>query len=205
MTTRDPDAARTPALLEGAVTVFLRHGFRKTSMEDLARAAGLARQGLYLLYPNKAAVFRAAVDHLAAGILRDARAALDADATELEERLLAAFEGLHGRTVNDGVRRADVHDLLGAADALATPAVTRLRADFERLIAARLDRDGVAARWRPAGLTAGQLGQHLFAAADGVRAAAPTRAAYRSRVRVAVAVVVRGGCGPRDVRRRRQP
>ncbi|MBV9840565.1 MAG: TetR/AcrR family transcriptional regulator [Sphingomonadaceae bacterium] len=41
--------------------VFLRQGFVRTTMGDIAAAAGLSRQGLYLAFPNKEAVFAAAV------------------------------------------------------------------------------------------------------------------------------------------------
>jgi AcrR family transcriptional regulator len=41
--------------------VFLGQGFTRTTMGDIAAAAGLSRQGLYLAFPNKEAVFAAAV------------------------------------------------------------------------------------------------------------------------------------------------
>ena len=42
--------------------LFLRFGYRKTSMDDIARAAGVSRQALYLWFPNKEALFCAVVD-----------------------------------------------------------------------------------------------------------------------------------------------
>ena len=41
---------RQEAVLEAAVGVFARYGFRKTSMDEVARAAGVSRQGLYLQF-----------------------------------------------------------------------------------------------------------------------------------------------------------
>jgi AcrR family transcriptional regulator len=41
--------------------VFLTHGYAATTMAALADAAGLSRQGLYLIFPHKEAVFTAAV------------------------------------------------------------------------------------------------------------------------------------------------
>src|SRR5258708_36742368 len=55
----DTTAARRLAILEAATPVFLRYGYKKTSMDDLARAAGLSRQGLYLHFENKEALFKA--------------------------------------------------------------------------------------------------------------------------------------------------
>lgn len=38
--------------------VFLRHGYRKVTMEDIARGVGISRPALYLVFPGKEAVFR---------------------------------------------------------------------------------------------------------------------------------------------------
>jgi TetR/AcrR family transcriptional regulator, regulator of autoinduction and epiphytic fitness len=47
------ESARQTHALEIALTVFARHGFRKTSIEDIAKAAGISRQGIYLHFKNK--------------------------------------------------------------------------------------------------------------------------------------------------------
>jgi AcrR family transcriptional regulator len=46
-------------LLQAAQAVFTRYGVSKTTMHDIAREAGVARQTLYNAYPNKEAVLRA--------------------------------------------------------------------------------------------------------------------------------------------------
>jgi AcrR family transcriptional regulator len=43
---------------EAALEVFLHHGYRKVTMDDIARGAGVSRPALYLVFPNKEAVFR---------------------------------------------------------------------------------------------------------------------------------------------------
>jgi AcrR family transcriptional regulator len=43
---------------QSAMGVFLRYGYRKVTMSDLARGAGMSRPALYLIFPNKEAVFR---------------------------------------------------------------------------------------------------------------------------------------------------
>ncbi len=50
----DPADARQAAVLEAAVGVFARYGYRKTSMDEVARAAGVSRQGLYLQFASDA-------------------------------------------------------------------------------------------------------------------------------------------------------
>ena len=56
-----PDIARRDRILAAALEVFARYGFRKASMDEIARSADISRQGLYLHFANKDALFRAAV------------------------------------------------------------------------------------------------------------------------------------------------
>lgn len=67
-------------ILDAGLTLFSRHGFKRTSMADIAREAGVARATLYLKFADKRAVFAALV---ASGIdeaLAAAAAAWQADA-----------------------------------------------------------------------------------------------------------------------------
>ena len=58
-----PDSARQERVLAVALDVFGRYGFRKASMDEIARSADISRQGLYLRFASKDALFRAAVRH----------------------------------------------------------------------------------------------------------------------------------------------
>src|ERR1700740_3565335 len=51
-------------ILEAAMTVFRRHGFRRSSIEQAAEAAGLTRQALYHHFKSKEALFRAVIERL---------------------------------------------------------------------------------------------------------------------------------------------
>ena len=44
-------------VLNAALPLFLRYGYRKTSMEDVAQASGFSRQSIYTWYPNKKKLF----------------------------------------------------------------------------------------------------------------------------------------------------
>ena len=50
---------RAAHILDTARPVFVRYGFRKTSMTDIARAAGISRASLYLIFNSKEELFRA--------------------------------------------------------------------------------------------------------------------------------------------------
>lgn len=55
--------ART-RILDAAMLVFRRHGFRRSSIEQAAEAAGLTRQALYHHFNSKEALFRAVIERL---------------------------------------------------------------------------------------------------------------------------------------------
>jgi AcrR family transcriptional regulator len=56
-------------ILEAAMTVFRRHGFRRSSIEETAEAAGLTRQALYHHFKSKEALFRAVIERVHDGAL----------------------------------------------------------------------------------------------------------------------------------------
>ena len=67
-------------ILDAAITVFRRQGFRRSSIEQAAEAAGLTRQALYHHFKSKEALFRAGIERLH----EDALAAEIAAATTAE-------------------------------------------------------------------------------------------------------------------------
>lgn len=50
------DDTRQNAILNSAFQAFAAYGFRKTSMDDIARGAGMSRPAVYLHYKNKEAI-----------------------------------------------------------------------------------------------------------------------------------------------------
>src|SRR3982074_3212706 len=69
--------ART-RILEPAMHVFRRHGFRRSSIEQAAEAAGLTRQALYHHFKSKEALFRALLELASEGALAAEITAADA-------------------------------------------------------------------------------------------------------------------------------
>jgi AcrR family transcriptional regulator len=79
--------------------VFGRYGFRKTSMDEIARAADISRQGLYLHFANKEALFRAAVRQELDTAVGDVSRCLTEEGVGLEQRVVAALDAWLGRYV----------------------------------------------------------------------------------------------------------
>ncbi|HEY8208380.1 MAG TPA: helix-turn-helix domain-containing protein, partial [Myxococcaceae bacterium] len=78
-------------LMEAAKRCFLLHGYRRTSIDDVAQEAGVAKGTVYLYFRSKEEIFRevsAAVIHK---YLTEAEKAAASPGT-VEERLAAALE-----------------------------------------------------------------------------------------------------------------
>jgi TetR/AcrR family acrAB operon transcriptional repressor len=69
-------------ILDAAMTVFRRHGFRRSSIEQAAEAAGLTRQALYHHFKSKEALFRAVLERLHESALVAGSAAANAKEQE---------------------------------------------------------------------------------------------------------------------------
>ena len=63
--------------LDAALAVFWDKGYEGTSLEDLTRATGVARPGLYSAFGNKEMLFRKALDRYQAKYMTFMKAALD--------------------------------------------------------------------------------------------------------------------------------
>src|SRR5436189_3157679 len=59
------------AILDAAIARFGRDGYRATSFADIARDASVGGTVAYAYFPNKEALFLAAVDEDAAGVIRE--------------------------------------------------------------------------------------------------------------------------------------
>jgi len=179
----DPDDVRRRRLLEAALATFLRFGFRKTSMEEVARAAGLSRQGLYLHFATKDDLFGAVVRHALSTGRDAAHDQLRDAAATLEARLVGAFDAWIGRFV--GALGGDVADLEEAIAQYGSLIAEHEEA-FADAVARTLRASPVAAAYKPAGLSARQLAETLVATARGLKHSCATRPEFRERMTIAV-------------------
>ena len=92
---RAPGSPQREAILVAATTAFLRYGFKKTSMDDVAQAAGVSRQGLYLYFDTKDLLFREALQYLVSDYVTTARSLAEDGNLSLRDRLLGVFEAVH--------------------------------------------------------------------------------------------------------------
>ena len=176
----DPKRQR---LLEAAMTTFLRYGFRKTSMEEVAQAAQISRQGLYLHFPTKEELFSAAARHALDSSLVAASDAL-ARGTTIEEKLVGAFDAWIGRYA--GALGGDVADLHEACEHLVGDFVRERNEAFLGLITKAVRASGLSAAHKEADIGARELAETLHAVAYGLKHQANSRDEFGRRFGVAV-------------------
>jgi AcrR family transcriptional regulator len=187
---RPLDDARQRRLLDAALTVFMRYGYRKTSMDEVARAAQVSRQGLYLHFATKEELFRATLQHTAESSLAAATAALGDSSLRLEARLVRAFDEMTGRYV--GMMGAGASDLAEVGGGLVGPLIARYEGQFLDAVAKALRASGLVAAYKATGLTARQLADTLHATARGLKYSSANREAFVAGMTVAV----RAMCAP---------
>ena len=83
----DRDAARRREILEAAKTCFLKYGYGKTSLDDIAQEAKLSRPLLYRKFANKEAIFAALYDEVCSAQLRAAAPVVLGKGTKAEKLL----------------------------------------------------------------------------------------------------------------------
>ena len=167
---------RRRVVLESALETFSRFGYRKTSMDDVAKAAHISRPGLYFLFESKAALFREAVTHALDRDLGVIAQQLGDSNLPLAERLIAAFDRWAGSYI--GPLTGEVPGISDADPALFGSILDEAPRQFEELVRMAISRthpaDG-AARTRT-----------LISASIGIKHQVAARVAYLERLEVAV-------------------
>lgn len=186
--TRGEQARR--AILDAALAQFAAYGYRRASMEDLARAAGLSRPSLYFHFGSKEELFRALVQRLHDEQLSGAEAAIALDAP-LAERVLALLEARYIPFVELTFRSPHGAELLDENNRICADINVDARRQTVALLAGLLDDPGLDLRAH--GLDAEAAADLLVSCAYGAKdgeGAEPE--AYRRRLGQVVGVVLAG-------------
>jgi AcrR family transcriptional regulator len=121
-------------VLEAAKTIFLRHGFRRVTMHDIAQEAGISRPTLYLVFANKEEIFKAAAQQLSAESMSAIRAGLPG-IPGVEARLIFIFELWTLRPFELLSNSPDAKDLVDCTHGFARETIQQISVDFEALLA----------------------------------------------------------------------
>jgi AcrR family transcriptional regulator len=121
--------SKTGQVLQAAETVFLRYGFARTTMGDIAKAGGVSRPALYLLFEDKEAIFSGVIEQMDKRSLASIKTAIsDIDTADERLRYACIAWGAHGIELAEAF--TDASDLFD----LRFPAVQAVYQRFQTLV-----------------------------------------------------------------------
>jgi AcrR family transcriptional regulator len=177
-------------ILDAAQSLFVRYGVKRTSIDDVAREAGIAKGTVYLSFKSKAELFAAIADRLCANTLADVqRIALET--TPLTTRLVAILDRYIGATHRLVAQSPHIAELTASKDALSAAAFDALDRRIRSLLSALLDE---------AGITRNEAADMLLAAGSGtLHSGDCAEQPYRARLTMMVNTLLAGlACGAKD-------
>jgi AcrR family transcriptional regulator len=158
------------AILLAALELFTRYGYRKTSIDDIARAAQVAKRTVYLHFENKAAVFLAILQYLGGQVRQRCVAAERMGGTAVD-RLTGLLDAYFGMAFELFSKSAHMPELEETFSKLARARIGNLNTEYEARLARFLRALGKAGEIKgpPQGLTVEQLVHIVVRAAEGAK------------------------------------
>jgi AcrR family transcriptional regulator len=200
MQARQPPQDR---ILNAAVRVFRRHGFRRSSIEQAAEEAGLTRQALYHHFPSKEALFRAVIERLyERALAAEAAAARTAEqeGRDLADVVIAEIDARLGTLFAELAGSPHVEELFSEHLAQARDLYQTYSTHFSDEVAATIARVCHTRKLKlVAGVTIEELARCVEMAVHGAKSAYPsTQPAdlFLKQVAVIVRMLIAGAMAP---------
>ena len=121
-------------IVDGAIRTFVRLGARKTSMADVAEAAGVSRQTVYDIFGNKDELIVASIRQVTEENLSNVRDRI-ARCRTLEERLNAYFDETVVKSFRLLQSSGDPEDLISGHNVAGKSAIEESHRHHEKVIA----------------------------------------------------------------------
>ncbi|MES2743855.1 MAG: TetR/AcrR family transcriptional regulator [Bdellovibrionota bacterium] len=128
-------------ILDAAFKVFARFGLKKTSIDDIAKAAEMSRQGVYLHFKNKDEIFKSAVEKYLAD-QNDAAILVLSQAKPVDERLLHGLQEWFGKSI--GLIHQDAIDVVQEGSLVLKPIFDDYTRGFKAAMAKAIHKDAKA-------------------------------------------------------------
>jgi AcrR family transcriptional regulator len=160
-------------ILEAAIRTFLRYGARKTSMNDIAKAAGVSRQTLYDLFGGKEELIRASTRSITDQKLAMVRERLT-DGMSLADKLEVYFEETIVESFELLKAAGDAEDLIAGYHEVGKEAIAESHERHTELVEEMLV--PYAEQLLTHGLTPRKQAQFIVTVTMGLKAGVETRA-----------------------------
>ena len=176
---------RRQAILDAAFEVFTRYGFRRTSMEDIARETGVSRPSLYSHFRSKEEIFRTLSELLLEAALGEAEQALkDGGGKPVAERVEAALLAQLGRMHEVVHRSPHGEEIMDENSRLCGDLVSAYSGRLDTLLGTALRAAARAGEidLKRAGLTAASAAELLHLSASGLKHGGVDRETFEARL-----------------------
>src|ERR1700691_1258179 len=127
-------SAKPNAIVLAGLRLFTQYGYRKTSIDDIARAAQVAKRTVYLHFQNKAAVFLAILEYIGDQVRRRCATAESARGTAVD-RLAALLDAFFGMGVEVFNKSEHMPELEETFSKLARSRIGDLNAEYRERLA----------------------------------------------------------------------
>ncbi|MEV4218479.1 helix-turn-helix domain-containing protein [Nonomuraea sp. NPDC049725] len=186
----DGAAAKQDHIVAAALGVFVRHGYRRTSMDLIARAARMSRPAVYQYFGGKEELFRAVGEKLAGDLVTAARAAWRGGGSVADRLygMLAVKLDLVGGGVEARLRA----ELLAEAREVAGDVVLALEDGYTEAVAAALEAASGELDLLGHAIPARDAAAVLVASLTGIAQQEAPPEVLRTRLRQLVELTVRG-------------
>ena len=163
-------------VIAAAFQVFMKYGYRRVTMADLAEAAQMSRPALYLIFPSKEQIFIEVISRALAANLDEIRRGIQPLKT-VEEKLALVCE-LRFVCPFELIRASpDAADIYESMHEFAADLMARAEADFENLLAEILE--PLVRKQKALKLSSHQIARILRISAIGFKKAAKDSADLR--------------------------
>lgn len=182
------------AILNAAFSQFSHYSFRKTSMEDIATAAGISRASIYSYFQNKDDIFRNVSIQWHDHAEQKAQASLDNRDASLAERIEGALLARHGPFQKIAAESTYGTEIYDEHHRLCSDIVADAHNKFLALLLGAL-KNAVRNQeidLKAAGLTADAAAELLNFAASGLKQGAKNLSSFERRIKHFVRLFIRG-------------
>jgi len=167
---REGGSDKPNAIVLAGLKLFTQYGYRKTSIDDIANAAQVAKRTVYLHFENKAAVFLAILEYLGEQVRLRCAAAENAGGTAVE-RLTGLLDAYFGIVFELFSKSEHMPELQETFSTLARARIGDLNTEYEDRLArfVRSLQKAGAIGGPPPGLTVEQIVHILVRTAEGAK------------------------------------
>lgn len=175
-------------IIKAAKSVFLKYGYGRVTMHELAQAAGISRPALYLVFSKKEDVFRAVVRQMAREVAGDVNQGLVGIKTPLE-KLKFVCEVWMVRPFDWLSQSPEAREIFESSHDFAQEAVAEAMSMFEADLKAAIELFPKGTL--PKGIS-NKLAAHLLAGAiAGIKKTCSNSAELRDKVHALIAMTIR--------------